>query len=118
MAEYTDTLGLIKPGQQDRYTVADMNENSDILDTAIAELTGAVSAIREALGGISVIRTDQAAYDSEEHSSDILYLCADTGHIYLGDTQMGGGGGGFTVGAAVLRITGAVGTAGNAEEAT
>lgn len=108
MAEYTDTLGLIKPGQQDRYTIASMNENSDILDTA-------VRALQAALGGASVIITDQAAYDSGEHSPAGIYLCADTGHIYLGDTQMGGGGG-AAGGSLVWVLSGAVGTAGNAEE--
>lgn len=87
MAEYTENLELIKPSESELMGASRefYNGDMDILDEAI-------SAIREALGGISVIRTDQAAYDSEEHSSNDLYLCADTGHIYLGDTQMGGGG--------------------------
>lgn len=102
MAEYTENLELIKPSESELMGASRefYNGDMDILDEAI-------SAIREALGGISIIRTDQAAYDSEEHSSNDLYLCADTGHIYLGDTQMGGGGGGGAAGeTAILSLRG------------
>ena len=50
MATYTDNYNLLKPGEEDFYSVEDFNENMDTIDALLAENETAVNGIDAKIG--------------------------------------------------------------------
>ena len=50
MATYTENYSLLKPGEEDFYSIEDFNENMDTIDTLMAENETAVNGIDGKIG--------------------------------------------------------------------
>lgn len=49
MATYTENYDLVKPAEEDFYSVADFNENMETIDTALAETAGQMDGMGDTL---------------------------------------------------------------------
>lgn len=90
MASYTQNIDLQKLDPQDLFDEEVYNSNAEKIDKAIG-------GINSALGGTKIVRITREDYDGVEHSADTIYFVAEQdGSVkqYLGDAEIGSGGGG------------------------